>query len=252
MNEEINTDVSEQLWAYVHGQLADEERHQVEKSLIADPALKREYDAIKEIDSKLRFYVPLTEISEDDLEHRVLSAWQTTCDRMSESKGAKLSMYQSRTLQLITAIAACFLVVLGIRNYTSSPIEWTEPQIQAAAKYRGEGGALEHGYSQQDFRLFSDKLKKSITKHFDEIDAHHTRSFLRKDVDWVLVTKWQELVSKSLYVQIEAYEPDQKILSKEWSQHYADSGAFLENIDDLAAQVAGDLADISTKDASGR
>ena len=256
-----NRDKSNHLWAYIHHQLSQTEQLDVAEKIATDQTLQAEVDAIKSIDKMLHFFVPLLDRTEEDLERDILEAWE--CSQVQEqettqhsraeiihfdtapdtTKQSFWSMFNPATLRVAVAAAACLLVVVGIRNYYSSPLDIGSPSILSSTQYRGIDSADNQPlYTENEIEEFSLALNDVIKKNYAESQETFKRSIFHRNTQWIILTKWQELYESSLYVQVEAYDPGQKDVSREWTGHFENAESFYDQVDTFGSTVAKDLA----------
>lgn len=247
---------TDKLWALVHGQLDQEHARQLLDEIKSDHELQREYQQVREADHILRIAMPRMELTAEELEKKVLHAWEsspesgkwgnTATARPEGGKGLSFpsnllvfSRSPGRALQAVAALAACFLMVLGARNYFSPGLAWMPDNLQVA-HFRGEGAAPPC-LAQSELAALARHLKSEIGTQYEQ-EAQVSRSLFHKNTMWVLLTKIQELPDRLLYVQVEAYQPAANILVGKWANMYEGKDDFLEKVDVFSRQVATDLS----------
>ncbi|OGV40748.1 MAG: hypothetical protein A2X46_04130 [Lentisphaerae bacterium GWF2_57_35] len=246
------------MWAFIHNELDERERTIVQKELAHSAEFRQEMVEVQKIDRELNNLSQAMKTSEDELENTVLAAWERESQRHEKARepnatdpSALLTTQRSwwvrshkKFASAALALAASLMLVMGVRNYTSSELAWAEPEIRMALKFRGEGGATELPiYSKKDMQTFASFLRETIKKNYRRVDTEiELRSFLKSNTQWTLVTKLQEMRAQTLYVQVEAYDRQLKTLTKAWAKQFDNSDVFYSKVDDFGAQVAQDLA----------
>ncbi len=249
-----NTD---ELWALVHGQLDDKEAARVREELKTNRELQQQYRQIQNMDELLHMAGPSLELKEDDLEKKVLHAWEASPESGSWSVTAHDVPTQAkvlrfpveamlflkrprRALQAAAALAACILVVVGARNYFSPSLAWRPDELQTI-QYRGESpaGAEKPG---DDMKALAHDLRAAIGSQYEQGSAGQTvRSVFKKRTAWILSTKIQALPENLLSVQVEAYRPRDKTLVGVWAKVYESREDFSREIPTLSKQIVTDL-----------
>jgi hypothetical protein len=257
-----NENQSEKLWAFVHQELTEADRVKLAEDVEATPTLKSELAAIRAVDRQLKVLMPMVDMTEEDLEKKVLGAWEAECGQGSQSSSVpgtiiypefqknRWAFSARKATRVVLAMAACLLIAVGVRNYTSESIQWLTPEYQSALQYRSADGApAQSFYSNRDLQDFSSALRTAIKKNYRGQKTGLTPSLFHKSTDWIMISKWQELREKSLYVQLEAYEPQHRALVKEWSQQFDNSEAFYAELDSFSTQIARELAELAPQDS---
>ena len=218
---------SERLWAYVHGELPEEERAALEQALSEDAALASELAEIRALHGALGS----AKLADDELlEERVLQAFDSEQSEITEKKGVptmgdttKRSFWSSPAIKVGFAVAACVVAVLGFQLYTGPSLDWDDAEAITLA-YRGTGGD-ESQYKPEELLDFASSLRKEIQTTFDaaaEAEAEG-KGWLPQRARWKLRIHIQELNDGAFDMEVSAKERGARAVTKRWSETYKNS-----------------------------
>ncbi|MFH0908326.1 MAG: hypothetical protein V1929_06155 [bacterium] len=246
---------SEKAWTFVHGELGEDARQDFEGRMSHDGAIRALVGEVQDCDRELRRLAPFASVSEEELQERVLAAWDAgqanEGDRGNPSirrnsvvlkPASRRPHFQfNKPVRLAFAAAACGIVaVVGVRQMQTPAFVW-EVEIIQQAKYRGAGGeeALPR-YTRADMTELTSSLRASVEDEFRYL-ANRDRTVWP---GWVLSTRIQELESGRLAVQVQAYKSKGEKPIKEWLKNYADAQSFRARVYDYGRQIVEDLAQL--------
>jgi hypothetical protein len=151
----------QEIWAYVHGQLADVDRLALEAQLRDNPELDRELQRARQLDRVLRERLADTVAAQADLEDRVLEAIEA-----DGTQTVARRWWHARVFTGVLAAAALLLILVGTPFYLRGPVEWEAMQFEPL-EYRGgpEHVSLRARHEADAcFRAFQDAFASALDK----------------------------------------------------------------------------------------
>ncbi len=249
----MNEELKGKTWAYVHGEISDAERTEMERALPSDPELRREVEEVRRMDRQMRALMPLTELTDEKLADEILARIDAAPARPARAETPSflewLGGWADRLLMpqpvlRLAMAAAAVLILVGGFNLMQGPVGWTQPEILVPS-YRG-AVTLPPGvtiHREDELRSCADELGGKIEEKYEAQAPRRglkDRLFGRRD--WRLRIRVQVLPTGKLHVAVSPAAPAPGAPGLEWTQVYADSAEFRKGIDELSARVAGELA----------
>lgn len=167
------------LWAYVHGQLGESERRDLDDLAAADKALARRMADIHALDRRLRVLVPLAAKPAEALEQAVLRSWEREQPMRGVRRESKIVVFFSDLqsavsewatwqsgLRLAVPVAAALLVMVGGINYMQSGLGYGGASVQPGVTYRG-GEAAEPRYSEDELKACAVRVQEAARQAYD-------------------------------------------------------------------------------------
>jgi len=151
-----------QLWAYVHGQLTEDDRQALELQLRDDAELRRELLRTQQLNRFLRDHLAEAVEARAELENRVLEA--------VEAGGVRAKTppwWRRRAFAGILAVAALLLVLTGAPLYLRGPVAWEAPQF-TPLEYRGDPEPQHGRYTREDAEACFRAFRGALVRAFDE------------------------------------------------------------------------------------
>ncbi|MFC1468180.1 hypothetical protein ACFLQY_05825 [Verrucomicrobiota bacterium] len=220
-----NTD--SQIWAYLHDELAQEQRQQFEATLENSGELRQALEERQSTHKELQALLPLLEDEDTRTAEALLAEWETEHPKYQEQPPRKKII----KFPLLAAAAAA-LVMLVMQPWSQGPIDWQRTAIGAAPQLRGESGVHGH-YS-------SGKLRQAAR---DLQEATETRLMELTDTPaaWRLQIAMQELAEGALDVEVSGHPRSQPEQTEIWSRTFVSLPAFREGTGSFAHQIAEDI-----------
>lgn len=226
---------SDQIWAYLHNELAPEEKNRFEQALHSDPRLREALDACRETHRELESVLPLLDgedtAANEQLEERLLAEWEAEHPEYAETpvrRPHRKILYFS--LPLAAAAAAIILLSLSLQT---KPIHWQRTAYGTAPQLRGQSGMQPH-YTRTELKQINRELQKAIETHLEQFPV--------LSEPWKLRIYLQELAHGALSVEISGHPRAEPNLSTHWNKSFQSLEIFRESIPMLGKQVADDLA----------
>ena len=95
---------------------------------------------------------------------------------------------------------------------------------------------------------FSFVLRDTLRDQYGRrAEPEKRKSWFRREPDWVLSARFQELRRGKLGVHVRAQAAEDQEMAKEWNKYFSDSETFLEEVEAFANQIASDLSNITTR-----
>jgi len=229
---------NEQLWAYLHGELATDQREALEQELSENLALQHEFECIQKMHETLKRGLPFVEESETDEElvDRLLAEWEA--DQAKEQSGSRRLLRVLFQPRVALAAAASLLLALGLSRYSSSPIRWASVRYGEAPSLRSEESILRH-YSEKELRQIGSTLKTDIETAY-AADSE-------KRPAWKLELSMQELVEGALAVTLTGRCKTVSSAKKVWTFVWNGSEELTEQMAQSVSVVAGDMTQTSVE-----
>ncbi len=153
----------QELWAYVHGQLTEDERQALEARMRREPDIEQELLRVRQLDGILRDHLADAVAGQAALEDRILEAIESDSMRKEEQPWWRRHGFTS-----LLAAAALLSVLVGAPFYFRGPVEW-EPVQFKPLEYRGDTPATQRSqYTRADadacFQAFEDALIRAMAE----------------------------------------------------------------------------------------
>ncbi len=226
---------TDQIWAYLHNELAPEEKDRFEQALHSDPYLRKALDACRKTHRELESILPLLDggdtAADDQLEERLLAEWEAEHPEYAETpvcRPRRKILYFS--LPLAVAVAAVILMSLSLHP---GSIHWQRTAYGTAPQLRGQPGMQPH-YTRTELKQINRELQKAIEIHLEQLPV--------LSEPWKLRIYLQELANGALSVEISGHpraDPGQTI---QWNRSFQSLEVFRKSIPLLGKQVADGLA----------
>jgi len=221
----------DQIWAYLHDELAPEEKDRFEQALQSDPALRDALDACRETHGELATLLPLLDREDtavdDQLEEKLLAEWEAEHPEYAEAPAQKP---RRKILQFTLPLAAAAAAVILLNLSLPRPIHWQRTTYGTGPQLRGQLGAPPH-YTRAELKQITRELQKVIESHLTEPPDQ-----------WVLKISMQELANGALAIEISGRPRAKAGLSKHWNKNFQSLETFHSTIPAFGKQVADDLA----------
>ncbi|MBN1675597.1 MAG: hypothetical protein JXR37_31435 [Kiritimatiellae bacterium] len=241
---------AEQIWAYVHGELAPAARAALDEALQQDSGLRGQVAAATAMDRRLRRLMPMGEWTDEDLTGRILAQWERDsahvdeCPRTDErpvpSPEPPIPFPGRRRLvpgfgRLAIGLAAALLIAVGVVRFRGSPPRWAPPEF-AAPQYRGAGSQTQ--YTAETARTASSLLRAAVARSARRAAA--AGEPLRGK--WALSLRFEELQAGAFRIEIHAREARTGSTQK-GAARYEDLPAFRAAVDELGDEIVARLLD---------
>ena len=224
MKIQSNSDSSERIWKFLHGEMETDERAAFAESVRVDPQLASELRAQRQL------HLLLVNAGRDALVDRLLEEYEAeeTMAPPAPCKGRRLDFPGRSTL---LALAACAVVVAGLfwAMLPRGPLRWDPPQVIATAYRKGDEPAPPGKYTKEELLNAARRLMREVDRAAREVQ------------DPAL----EELSQLSLRLSIEEIFAGQVFISVEIPGREAWDGN-LPSLNDLlrrAPLVAGEILD---------
>jgi hypothetical protein len=225
------TEPSDQIWAYLHDELAPEEKVRFEQELQNNPELLDALDACRETHGEMEHTLPLLdedEITDDQLEEQLIAEWEAEHPEYAEAPAQKQNRKILRfTLPLAAAAAAMVLLSLSLQT---GPVHWQRTVYGTGPQLRGQLGAQPH-YTRAELKQTTRDLQETIESRLTELPE-----------PWKLKVHIQELAEGALAVEISGYPHADSNRLLLWTENFQNLKTFHSSIPVLGKQVADDLA----------
>lgn len=230
----------EKAWAYVHGELPEEELPAFEAALRSDPELAAEVAEARKLDRCLAASLPREAETDDAFEDRVLSAWER--DQVSAAgesfeeqaeppAGRLIDFVQWLWRPSFVALAACLVLAAGIFMANRDPVHWSSMQMTMAV-YRGEGApppALDPA-SLEDLPAL---LEREVDLALEEVPGPKIRATLEGRI----------IVQPDGAINVLVTSEKGLSAGLRWEEVYESPADFRAGVGGLSAGIAAGLAD---------
>jgi hypothetical protein len=244
-----NSPETERAWAYVHGELGEEERKSFASKLLADGRLRDEVSRLQALDGGLRRWMPLLGLTPDQVENRIIEALEPVLQglpRQARAPARRLLFpriawewrwprFQTVTAGL-AAIAAILIAALVLPARMAGPIRWLPPTLEPI-RYRGaiRGPRLTPGMVGDLDRALAQALGAAYR-------ASGTASAPQR-LRWPLATEFRELPEGHFMVRVSALDRHREPV-RVWSESWATPESARAGLGDWAGHIAADLRDM--------
>ncbi|MCF7817099.1 MAG: hypothetical protein K9M54_04390 [Kiritimatiellales bacterium] len=225
------TSPADQIWAYLHNELAPEQKERFEQALQNDPGLRDALEECQATHTELASLLPLLDTageSDDQLEERLLAEWETEHPEYAERSVQTPRRNILRFTLPLAAAAAAALILLAL-PWNPGPVRWQRTAYGTAPQLRGQPAEQPH-YTRAELKQTSRELQEAIESRLADAPGR-----------WVLQISLQELAAGSLSVEISGHPRADANRSSHWSQSFQTLELFRANIPLLGKQVADDL-----------
>jgi len=203
--------LKDQIWAYLHNELASEERDRFERALQGDPALREALEERRQTHRELESVLPMLGKmgnADDQLEERLIAEWESEHPGYAEvpiRKPRRKILYFSLPL---AAAAAAMVLLLALPQ---KPIHWQRTSYGSAPQLRGQPVTEPH-YTRAELKQVNGELQKAIGTSLEQLAAPLE--------PWKLRIRLQELASGSLAVEISGHPRGNPESSKVWTETF--------------------------------
>lgn len=219
---------ADQLWAYLHNELAPEEKMIFEQAVQSNPVLHQKLNEYRATHEQLKNILPLLndeKISDEHLEEALLTEWESEHPEYAERPARKpLGKILRFTLPLAAAAAAAILLALP-----SASIHWQKTIYGSAPQLRGQPIAKTH-YTRAELKQASRELQNAVNEA------------CRQPERWNLQISLQELADGALAVEVSGHLRGNSGVSKIWNKNFQGLEPFRQEIPRFGKQIADDLA----------
>ncbi|MEI7899143.1 MAG: hypothetical protein WCK89_02750 [bacterium] len=234
---------SEAIWGYVHGELDIGARNALEQEMARDADLHSRYESARQLDGMLRATLPALgtdEASDEAIAGQVLAAWEREQAAAVQATRAarpfvKGSVFLRRAGVGVAGLAAAAALVLVVSPALRAPggARWAEP-VFTPLTFRGGGRSSEPAaVTPAVAALCQAALRAALDK---AIEAHQT-----KVPSTTLSFRLQVLRHGAFSVAVTARQHGGQVVG-EWGGDYSGVQAFLSQADASAVRIAETLA----------
>ena len=164
-------------WPYVHGELEEQERLDMEAALEADRDLAEEVaDSRRGHDNFAALFPQLRRSKEElaeELEAWVLQEWKSEQHAGGEMPGSEpggetldapggKAFRMPRYVRIALAVAACLMVALGMHITTASRLHWDDPLILPFETRGSDAGGVVAVYGQHELQQVTHLMRSAI------------------------------------------------------------------------------------------
>ncbi len=217
---------SDQLWAYLHSELAPEENERLEQALQNDPALRKALEECRATHNELRNALPRLnekEMTDEQLENELLAEWENEHPEFAEAPAQKPNRNILRfTLPL--AAAAALVILFSLH---SDPIRWQRTAYGSAPQLRGEPAAQPY-YTRAKLKQINRELQEAV------------ETAGRPPEKWTLKIHLQELADGALEIEVAGRSAE---TSRVWKERFQSLENFRQKVPEFGKQIADDLAE---------
>ncbi|MFA7256946.1 MAG: hypothetical protein WC047_05170 [Kiritimatiellales bacterium] len=219
-------DPADQLWAYLHHELAPADKERFERALQNDSALRQTLNECRDTHKQLKGLQPILNSSTAPnrrLEKKLLAEWEAEHPEYAETSHGKPPSKILRFTLPLAAVAAAAAILLAL---PAPSIHWQRTLYGSAPQLRGQPAVPPH-YTRTELKQVSRELQDAINKA-GQPAAH-----------WSLKINLQELADGALAVEVSGHTAT---VSKVWNQNFQGLEKFRQNIPRFGKQIADDLA----------
>jgi hypothetical protein len=221
------TSSEDKIWAYLHNELAGEEKVQFELALENSPELRKELDSRRLLHNELNG-MSQDELTDDQLENLLLEEWEAEHPELREPE--KVS--SNRILRLVIPLAAAAVIVLVAMPLRPSPIDWQRTAYGTAPQLRGQLETRLH-YRSTELKRIDRALRLAIETEVKQ---------LPEPIEpWQLKIHLQELAAGALAIEISGHPVDHPEASRIWNLNFKDMETCIDGLPMVGKQVANEL-----------
>lgn len=228
------TNPSDQIWAYIHKELAPAEKEHFEKSLQSDPLLREALEASLKTHEHLEYLLPLLDgedvMTNDQLEERLLTEWEVEHPEYAEASAQKP---RRKLLWFTLPLAAAAAAVISLLALPQEPIHWQRTAYGTGPQLRGPSSAKAH-YTRAELKQINRELQDAVGTHLEQL--------IELQEPWNLKIHLQELANGSLAAEVAGHPRTDSDASRFWNIRFSSLESFRENIPLFGMQVAEDIA----------
>ena len=238
------------VWAYLHGELTDDEHSAFEQDLQMDAALRRTFDDVARLDRLLRVTLPVSDQAEtsiDDVAEQALACWERAYDseqkpvpervRNLKQGGIRSSWYGLffHPAVGVAGLAAAAIILLASPVLRSPDgLVWDDP-VFASLTLRGalspeEQGTLSDDIAARCQTLLQAELARALAVRTDSVQT-----------PLIVSLHLQELRNGAFSLSVQVRTPKGEAVGA-WSGDYSGEAAFNEQVEASAAHMAEALA----------
>jgi anti-sigma factor RsiW len=241
-----DTNLSETLWACLHGELDPNAQKAFELEMAGDPGLRARFESARRLDHLLRKTLPALGTADDlaveAMAAQALEAWEREhpADSKNVAEVTKIApwhLFRKKAVFGVSGLAAAAALILLVSPALRSAegVRWTDP-VAAPLTLRGSGNVNERS-AQVPARAAAqcqEALSAALAKALEARGAAVPRT--------TLSLRFQELRHGGAFsVVITAARRDGQTVG-EWSGDYSGMETFLSHADASAARIAEALS----------
>ena len=217
----------DQIWAYLHHELSDEERERFEEALQNDPSLQTQLEEFRSL------HQDLTDVGDLLLGEQLIHDWEAEHPEYKDQP--KKENRRIIRFSLPIAAAAAVLFVFTIPFQHRGPIHWQRTAYGDAPRMRGQT-AGEAQYS-------ADRLKQ-MNEQLQDVIEFNLANKAPNAGKWTLKIHLQELANGYLSVEIYGHPRKDPKSTEFWSATFQKPD---REIADFAQRVADGIAEIDAQ-----
>jgi hypothetical protein len=148
------------------------------------------------------------------------------------------------------ALAACVMIMIGIRAQTFSPIEWAGVTTTPAVFRGPDQPEPQPSVAKEKSGRLASSLQIAIEERYMDSIGLAGRLIHRRT--WVLKAELQDRADGSLSIAVKAYTPAQDAPAGAWSLELAEQRDWDQAVRSFGDRIADDLAGMRMTDTKGR
>lgn len=222
------TDPAEWIWAYLHNELAPEDKTRFEEALQNDATLRAALDEYRATHTRLKDLMPhIDEVALDNqkLEESLLAEWESEHPEYAETSA---DQPRRKILRFALPLAAAAAAAILLFALPSDPIRWQRTLYGSSPQLRGQSAAQPR-YTQSDLNPAVDQLQKIIS---------NTGQLTEQ---WNLQVSLQELADGALSVEVAGQPRRNRGFSRVWNENFQTLEDFRQKLPRFGKQIADDL-----------
>ena len=245
---------SEKIWAYVQGALDEEARLELEALLEADSALFEQLKEAEWLNHKMKTRFAARELDEkkliDRIEQELLEASEPS-DTFSETRGEeeKASLIRfpgmSAGAKGLLALAACAIVVVGLRPYPAGKLSTFQAEIGQRSVRSGKtppDSARPTGlryYTEEQLRLLASQANAVLENKIDEqIKKPGYLVFLQGKEEYDVTVTLHEMRAGQISMHV-GVQRDKTGHPVEWEHYFKSLQACEESLEESTTEIVG-------------
>lgn len=243
---------NDKVWRYLHGLLSAAERSAFESLSESDPHLRARLAEARRLDDTLKAVAPYADWSEDQLEARILEAWERDSRRAAapapRAGPRRFVEWIFRPLPVAglgLAAALCLLLAAARFHLASGYTAWSAPVITLPV-YRGistDAANAEAASRQKGLEDLALRFEQGLERAYRSARGESSvREALRARREWQMGLRIQSFRQGVLSVHVQAEHRKNPGLKMEWTEYFSDSDAFGAAREDLETRIADALA----------
>ncbi|MEN8254778.1 MAG: zf-HC2 domain-containing protein [Verrucomicrobiota bacterium] len=226
--------LKDQIWAYLHNELAPDERARFERALQGDADLREALEERRQTHRELENILPILDKGDegdDQLEERLIAEWESEHPEYAE---VPIRKPRRRILYFSLPLAAAAAAAVLLLALSQKPIHWERTSYGSAPRLRGQP-VMEPRYTRAELKQVDGELQETIEAHLEQL-AVPSRP-------WTLKIHIQELVGGALTVEIAGHPRKTPEVSEAWNRSFQSLENFRGHVPEFGKQVAEDLAE---------